>query len=824
MKNVLRSLLGLSLILALVLSLAACGQKEESKGEEHPDTVFTSETVRVDSPEVKDGLYPLLYTEDGFYGQAYDSEAVEAYYQGMDRGAEALEGEEPAAQDAEAAEDSEEAEETPETNVPRDNGMRLLFVRYDGSTRAMSAYQPLAEPKDPGDKTNFYSGSGLNALLQKEDGSLLSVENTYMGWFDGTEEEMRRDTPDTWEKYRNSQEYYLRSLNEDGSEKDCIKLDFNDENVWLDFSSAQFDEQGNLLVPGDQVIYGFSPDGSVCLQIPMDNYVERMLKLRDGSIAVMSWGDKGMCLLPVDLNTKKLGQEIAIPEQADNLRPGDENYDFYYTNGMYLYGYRVDTEENSKLLNWLDVDVNGSEVSNFFLRQDGSLMCVLNQYRNEHVNTDIVRIYQVPYDSLPQKTTLTLAVMYGDMVFDKVIDFNRHSDTVRIQVVDYAEFNDPENDDFEAGRTKLLTEVMSGQMPDLIAVNQLPYTQMAAKGLLEDLYPYLDADKQLKREDFFPNALEALEINGGLYQVTSGFNVVTLMGASSVVGDTPGWTYKDLQAALDTMPEGCTPLDMYTTRGDLLRTLLCTDLEHYVDWNKGQCNFDSEDFREMLAFTKQFPAEIPEDLEWESSAARIAEGRQMLTTAYLYSIDSLVWDDAQYGELGCTYIGYPTNNGVGSYMSLSDGYAMSARCKDKDAGWEFLRSFLTEDAQRESWNGIPLSMKIYREKLEKAMTPEYEKDENGEYVLDENGERKQIPIGGSWAEDGTEIEIYCMTQEQADKLWQAVTTCNKVWEEDSAIYDIVFEQAQAYYAGQKTAEEVSRLIQNKVTIYINEQR
>ena len=63
-----------------------------------------------------------------------------------------------------------------------------------------------------------------------------------------------------------------------------------------------------------------------------------------------------------------------------------------------------------------------------------------------------------------------------------------------------------------------------------------------------------------------------------------------------------------------------------------------------------------------------------------------------------------------------------------------------------------------------------------------------------------------------------------MTQEQADKLWEAVTTCTKVMNMDTSIYEIVSEQAQAYFAGQKSAQDVARLIQSKVTIYVNEQR
>ena len=39
-----------------------------------------------------------------------------------------------------------------------------------------------------------------------------------------------------------------------------------------------------------------------------------------------------------------------------------------------------------------------------------------------------------------------------------------------------------------------------------------------------------------------------------------------------------------------------------------------------------------------------------------------------------------------------------------------------------------------------------------------------------------------------------------------------------------SIMDIVTEQAAAYFSGQKSAEEVAKLIQSKANIYINEQR
>ena len=101
----------------------------------------------------------------------------------------------------------------------------------------------------------------------------------------------------------------------------------------------------------------------------------------------------------------------------------------------------------------------------------------------------------------------------------------------------------------------------------------------------------------------------------------------------------------------------------------------------------------------------------------------------------------------------------------------------------------------------------------------------YQKDENGNYVLDENGNKIEVSRSGmSWGNGDNYIDIYATTQEQADKLWELITTTTKVADYSSSIYDIVNEQTPAFFSGQKSAEEVARLIQNKANIYVNEQR
>ena len=816
----LRSILALLLVLAMALSLAACGgdKTEDPKETERPSMVYKADFLQVKSDELTDGITPVVYTDEGFYGLSYGKIGE-------------MPPPEENAEDGEETGEEEPAVSTGELDVPEPAyadqyaiyGYKIFFVGFDGSVRSLPKYESLPALENTEDKLEFYSGSNLQTLLDDGEGGLIAVESQYTGWFDGTEAELRSGGDEIWEKYRSSNIYYLRYLNADGSEKDRVQIDFDAQDMWLNFNSCVLDEEGNLLVFGDQVIYAFAPDGSLKYQINSDVWMDRLIPMQDGRMAGLGYSERGMALYPINGEKKRLDEPIQLPDDVGNLLPGDGNYDFYYVNGMYLYGYKLESQEKTRVLNFIDVDVNGYNMAGLHVFPDGHMVGTVNQWKNDTVKTEIVTLSLVPSNTLPQKQTLTLAVLYVDDIYDKVVEFNRHSDTVRIEILDYSEYNDYENENYDAGRTKLLTEIMSGQMPDIISLGQLPYSQLAAKGLLEDLYPMIDKDPELKREDFFPNVLKALEVNGGLYQITPSFNVQTLVGSAAVVGDKPGWNYAQLQEALSTMPEGCDPMDMYITRKDILTTLLAADLDHYVDWTNGTCNFESEDFIQMLEFTAQFPDSIPENIEWESSETRIAQGRQMLTTAYLYNVEAMMWNDVMFGEQGCTYIGYPTNNGVGSYMSLESGFAISSTCKDKEAAWEFLRSYLLPEAQ-ENVSGIPVRLDAYQKQLDRAMEIEYQKDDKGNYVLDDNGQRIQVPRGGYATEDGKEYKIYAMTQEQADKLWEAVITCDKLMTYDTEIFDIVTAQAEAYYAGDKSAEEVARLVQSKMNLYINERR
>ena len=57
-----------------------------------------------------------------------------------------------------------------------------------------------------------------------------------------------------------------------------------------------------------------------------------------------------------------------------------------------------------------------------------------------------------------------------------------------------------------------------------------------------------------------------------------------------------------------------------------------------------------------------------------------------------------------------------------------------------------------------------------------------------------------------------------------DEIRELIETTTKAADYNDSIFNIVNEQAAAFFEGQKTAEDVARLIQSKANIYVNEQR
>ena len=67
-----------------------------------------------------------------------------------------------------------------------------------------------------------------------------------------------------------------------------------------------------------------------------------------------------------------------------------------------------------------------------------------------------------------------------------------------------------------------------------------------------------------------------------------------------------------------------------------------------------------------------------------------------------------------------------------------------------------------------------------------------------------------------------EVKIKPLTQEEVKKFSDFVLSINLLYSGNSEVSDIISEECSAFFSGQKTAEEVAEIIQNRVSVYINE--
>ena len=199
---------------------------------------------------------------------------------------------------------------------------------------------------------------------------------------------------------------------------------------------------------------------------------------------------------------------------------------------------------------------------------------------------------------LPEKRTIRVAGSRSSIFSMAVRDFSSLYPEYQVEFVDY------EVQYGEQADQQLLMDLLYGQSPDLLFVNGLPYEVYARQGLLEDLYPWIDADETLSRTDFTQNLLRALETNGALYRLPQTYLLETAMGLPETVGGEADWTMAEF---LDTVQEhpALTAVFAQDDGASMLQQLLLHAPEVFVDYEAAEAHFDSPDFLRLLALAQR---------------------------------------------------------------------------------------------------------------------------------------------------------------------------------------------------------------------------
>lgn len=695
----------------------------------------------------------------------------------------------------------------------------LLRVSVDGkNAEEMENYEPSVKGDDAGGAS--YTGS----LSLDAGGNLWIMEEVYVSQYE-LPEDFEEGTDDKENYYVGSESRRIwKQLDSTGGEAKRIDInELTERNGWDYINGIQADREGDFYILNGTEVYVLDSELNPIFVLKAENYQEQVLLLGDGSIAASFYGEDGIRRIrPIDKAAQAWGEEYVLPTNVNIIRAGKGGYQFLYENSDSVFGRQSGGAGGEKVMSWSSVDINSDEVLDYTFLEDGTIAAMV---QSSDSGLEIVCLKEIDADALKDRKVLTYATLYLDYEDRvRIIRFNKHNREYRIHIRDYSELNTQE--DPQAGLNRLNTEMMSGNIPDILDLENLPIRTYISKGLLEDLWPYIEADPDLGREALMERVFRAVEEKGKLYQIFKGFSINTVIGAREKVGTSMSWTLKELQRAHAAMPEGCRIFGANDTKRDIMNRILTQNLGNYVDWSAGECSFDSEAFLSMLEFCDSFPQRHDNVQEYESDFDRFVEGKQMLLELNLSDFDYVQLFDAAI-KGGVTYVGYPMDDRkAGSSFHVSDGLAMTSACKHKEGAWRFMREILlpeSRDAEYFYAGSFPVNREDFMALANRAMEREFQTDENGEILLDQNGEPVESPKG-YWMIGNSDVELYAMTQEQFDCFMDLYNAIDTVSGYDNVINTIVGEETGMYFSGDKTAEETAEVIQNRANLYVKEQQ
>ncbi|MCX4272581.1 MAG: extracellular solute-binding protein [Acetatifactor sp.] len=677
-------------------------------------------------------------------------------------------------------------------------------ANIDGSD---SSFVELALPEREG------SNSWINSAFVSNAGYVYAVDScTY------------EDTSDP-NNYVYEDRFYLDCWNMEGSLQWSKQIIANKPGEWSYCGQVLDGGEGRVLAvlsgnKNETVLY--SPQGEEISRKEMSgDIIERSALIYangDGTLT-MIYNDEAYTkryMASYDIEAGTLGEQTELPFHDNFGIRGGTGQDLLLANNMGLYTWSPGDAEPKMLMNSINSDLLADDINMVLWIDDQHFAAVYHDIRT-YAQKCACFTYVDPAD-IPDKKELVLGGSYvGSEIRAKVIQFNQSNSQYRITLKDYSIYNSPE--DWTAGQTRLNNDIISGKMPDIMMFTDLnSYRNYVSKGALADIGKLLAADPELGGLEYLQNVWDAYSVNGQLYAVIPSFNVQTMVAKKSLVGEPQSWTMADVEAVLATMPQGAAAFgDM--TRDGFIYNILSYGGKDFIDLETGECHFDSQEFIDMLEYAKTLPKESykeDEDYDYFSHENQYRENRSLMRELYISNIEDCKYQIKGYMGEEVSYVGFPTSDSKGSCLGISGSALMiSANSQQQDEAWQFVRQFLTEEYQTSSeLYSMPVLKSAFLAKAAKATERSYWTDENGnkEYYDD------------YWTINGEQVVLEPFTQEEVEEICQFIYGVNRTAYYNEEIRNIIIEDAEAFFSGQRSAQEVAGIIQSRAQVYVNENR
>lgn len=474
-------------------------------------------------------------------------------------------------------------------------------------------------------------------------------------------------------------------------------------------------------------------------------------------------------------------EQFTYKEEGYSLFFSDKNPRFQ--KGQMLYSYDMETWEQIPVCSLTDSRIRKEAVRDiafwndkyYVLTEDGQNLKVNVLVENK----DVVR---------EDKIQLLLFQPFVKIVTQEEIDeFNFNSEKYEV-VLDNTSSN-------------MQIRFLREDKPDIVSLigyEALALPDYARGGYVQDLYPFIDKSEKVRRDDLMESMVRGLETDGKLYGISEKLTFQTPFIYNEV--DTTDY---NARTSIDIFTKTAKERDFgglwsVESLQELVFTGLMNDILTDESGNHG---LNTSLVKEMLERMKNSGANIERD---DLSKMNVSQ------RDYYFGSRNRIENVADISEMTDGYnlkiLGYPSLEGNPVFLQgYSNIMAISTTCKDPEGAFEFIEFMMTRSLLYGNQEGSLYCLKSLNEKGRFPGTLEH-------YT-------ELLPITAVVEGELYEVEF-------AEEKFQFLQYMSEhvVFETDEYwnTSDIIFEEAEPYFKGEKSIDDVMSIIESRVNLMIAE--
>ena len=574
-------------------------------------------------------------------------------------------------------------------------------------------------------------------------------------------------------------------------------------------------------------LYLLDSDGKPLGQLTMDSR-EDINKLRDGRVVISEFeglfvNNDTTNLRVLDFETAERDETISVPIQNAHqliLAGINQPFDILLSDGRYIYGYNIETNTLTPLLDWMETSVIATYNHYKAVLPDDRITVIKTELIStddeDEWHTDFYFLTRTSRAEVPPKTTITIGGTGIPTFFitSEILRFNQENEYYHIEIVELSERS-------RIGRDRLRLEIIAGRGPDIL-YDDPTSTDFMTTIMFTDLYPFIDADPRLDRSDFLPGVLRAFETTeGSLPYLSRNFNISTNIALRETAERIGPLTFTNLLRAAN-------ELDVLNIFGRdhyiIGSSIESIGAQAFIDAETNRAYFDSDEFISLLEMTARLQIfqsyndymNTQINVPWVQGAdiRRVRDGEQLLKSLLIDDPGVLHFEQALIGDI--VAVGVLTRTGGQHQLHTWERFGININSQHKDAAWEFIRSLILPDASTvvklgehtSPLPGIPIRVDRYEERIASLMTPK---------IVD------GVEVPKTENHHGLGVSFYAMTEDEVlvmNELINSLVMDN--YDYDEIFWEIYTEVTTPFFLGTQSAADTARILQNRIQRVLDE--